>query len=81
MPMPNSAVMIGRPIASTEPNAISRMTMAARMPIASLENAASSREDVAAELDLRTRDVGALDESARLAHPPSCTGRCRDRRG
>ena len=34
--MPNSAVMIGRPIASSEPNASSRMRTAARMPIASL---------------------------------------------
>ena len=36
MPMPNSAVMIGRPIASSDPNAISRMRTAARMPISSL---------------------------------------------
>ena len=36
LPMPNSAVMIGSPIARTEPNAISKMTTAARMPIASL---------------------------------------------
>ncbi len=34
--MPNSAVPIGRPIASTEPNASSRMIIAARRPIASL---------------------------------------------
>ena len=34
--MPNSAVMIGRPIASTDPNAINRMSTAARMPISSL---------------------------------------------
>ena len=34
--MPNSAVMIGRPIASTDPNASNRMRIAARMPIASL---------------------------------------------
>ena len=36
MAMPASAVMIGKPIASSEPNATSRMTMAAMMPIASL---------------------------------------------
>ena len=36
VPMPNSAVPIGRPIAITEPNAISRMTIAARSPMASL---------------------------------------------
>ncbi len=36
MPMPNRAVMIGRPMASTDPNAIKRMSTAARMPIASL---------------------------------------------
>ena len=34
--MPNNAVMIGRPIASSDPNAISRMTTAASMPISSL---------------------------------------------
>jgi hypothetical protein len=41
-PMPNSAVMIGRPMASTEPNASSRMIAAASRPIASLENSAGS---------------------------------------
>ena len=35
-PIPNNAVMIGRPIASSDPNAISRMTTAARMPMSSL---------------------------------------------
>jgi len=37
MPMPNRAVMIGRPMAMTEPNATSRMMMAAKMPMASLD--------------------------------------------
>ncbi len=32
MPRPNSAVPIGRPIASTEPKAMMRMMTAARMP-------------------------------------------------
>ena len=32
MPMPMIAVRIGRPMASTDPKAISRMTMAARVP-------------------------------------------------
>ncbi len=36
VPMPNIAVMIGRPMASTDPNAIKRIRIAARMPIASL---------------------------------------------
>ena len=36
VPMPNSAVPIGRPMASTDPNAMSRMIMAAAMPMASL---------------------------------------------
>ena len=35
-PMPNRAVRMGRPMASTEPKAISRMTMAAMRPIASV---------------------------------------------
>jgi len=36
IPIPNSAVMIGRPIARRDPNAISRMNTAARTPMASL---------------------------------------------
>ena len=36
VPMPNRAVMIGRPIARREPNASSRMKIAATMPTASL---------------------------------------------
>ncbi len=36
MPMPNNAVMIGRPMAMTDPKATSRMMMAAKMPMASL---------------------------------------------
>ena len=52
MPMPNSAVTIGRPIASTEPNATSRMMTAASRP----ERLGGGRlhavgEDVTAELD------------------------------
>ena len=35
-PMPNRAVRIGRPMASTEPKAISRMTTAASRPMASV---------------------------------------------
>ena len=35
-PMPNSAVTIGRPMAMSDPKAISRMTMAARIPMNSL---------------------------------------------
>ena len=44
MPMPNSAVMIGRPIASTEPNATSRMKTAASIPIASVAAARRSEK-------------------------------------
>ncbi len=36
MAIPNSAVMIGSPMATTEPKAISMITMAARMPAPSL---------------------------------------------
>ena len=36
MPRPNSAVMMGRPMATTEPNASSMMMMAAVMPMPSL---------------------------------------------
>ncbi len=35
VPMPSNAVKIGRPIASTDPNASSRMTTAATSPITS----------------------------------------------
>ena len=35
MPIPTTAVTIGRPMATTDPNAISRMTMAASKPNAS----------------------------------------------
>ncbi len=35
--MPKMAVMMGRPIATTEPKASSMMMMAARMPMPSLE--------------------------------------------
>ena len=42
MPMPNKAVMIGSPIAMTDPNAMSRMMMAAMMPMNSLESAGAS---------------------------------------
>ena len=37
MAMPNKAVMMGRPMATTDPKATSMMMMAARMPIPSLE--------------------------------------------
>ncbi len=37
MAMPNRAVMMGRPMATTEPKASSMMMMAARMPMPSLE--------------------------------------------
>ena len=36
IPMPNRAVMIGRPMARTDPNTTSRMMMAATMPISSV---------------------------------------------
>ncbi len=41
--MPKMAVIRGRPMASTDPKAISRMIMAARNPNASLENSLSVR--------------------------------------
>ncbi len=37
MAMPNRAVMMGRPMATTDPKATSMMMMAAKMPIPSLE--------------------------------------------
>ena len=56
MPMPNRAVTIGRPMASTEPNATSRMTMAARMPMISLAPGAVCGDrliGLATQLDLQ----------------------------
>ena len=41
MAMPNKAVMMGRPMATTEPNASNMMMMAARMPIPSLDPGAA----------------------------------------
>ena len=41
MAMPNRAVMMGRPMATTEPKATSMMIMAARMPMPSLEPGAA----------------------------------------
>ena len=66
IPMPNSAVMIGRPIASSEPNAISRMKTAASMPIASLAGCVWSVNIVPAELDLQR--VGSSRPSTIDAH-------------
>ncbi len=37
MAMPNRAVMMGRPMATTDPKASSMMMMAARMPMPSLD--------------------------------------------
>ena len=42
--MPKRAVMRGRPMASTEPKAMSRMTMAAMKPRPSLPNSTCSRK-------------------------------------
>ena len=38
---PNSAVMIGRPIATTDPNAMSMINIAARIPMPSLDPGAA----------------------------------------
>ena len=50
-PRPNSAVPIGRPIASTEPKARIRMMTAASTPSISLAGSSNSREQLAAVLD------------------------------
>ena len=51
--MPSSAVTIGRPIATTDPKAISSTMMATPMPISSLLGAFCSRErELSGELDL-----------------------------
>ncbi len=58
MAMPNSAVTIGRPIASNEPNAMRRMNTAAKRPKASVAGGVDAvGEDVAAELDGEARNV------------------------
>ena len=44
-PRPKSAVMMGSPIATTEPKASSMMMMAARMPIPSLAPGAAAATD------------------------------------
>ena len=50
--MPMIAVRIGRPIAITEPNAMSSTMIAARMPMISLAGHRGVTEPVAGELDL-----------------------------
>ena len=66
-PSANSAVRIGRPIATTEPKVSSRMTTAASRPIAKEESPSSSARDfldrLAAELDLQAVAVGLLPSS------------------
>ena len=60
---PNRAVKMGRPMASTEPKAISRMTMAAMRPMSfRAAEAALNREHVAAALDLQPVAVGVMDQ-------------------
>jgi hypothetical protein len=48
MPIPNRAIMIGRPMASTDPNVTSRMRMAARKPIDSAPPGSSNSENTTA---------------------------------
>ena len=65
MPMPKSAMRIGRPIASSEPNATSRMTMAARMPIElGRPEPTGLLEHAAAERDVQTVATGGVGEVA-----------------
>ena len=52
MAMPMSAVRIGRPIAISEPNAMSSTMIAARMPTISLAGIAGFAEPAAGELDV-----------------------------
>ena len=63
--MPKSAIRIGRPIASREPNATSRITMAARMPISSAgPEAAELLEHAATERDVHAAAFGGVGERA-----------------
>ena len=48
MPMPNRAMRIGSPIASTEPNVINKMRIAARKPIDSAPPGSSNSENTTA---------------------------------
>ena len=64
--MPNSAVMIGMPIASSEPNASNRITTAARIPIASLAGCVCSVNIDAAQLYLQARRVRVLGDGAHV---------------
>ena len=60
---------MGRPIASTEPKATIRMTMAKARPSASEDGRLELAEDVAAELDAQPVDGGGhvLDVGAEVA--------------
>ena len=67
MPMPKSAMRIGSPIASSEPNATSRITIAARMPI-ELGGADPARllEHAPAERERRTPPPAASSSRLRM---------------
>ena len=64
---PNRAVPIGRPMASTEPKAMSRMTTAARMPSSSDAGSSNVAEHVAAVLDVQALHVHLVAEVTDLA--------------
>ena len=66
IPMPNSAVMIGRPIASTDPNAINRMKTAASITDELARRLRLVGEHRAAQLDLQLLRVRLLDDVAHM---------------
>ena len=69
--MPMSAVTIGRPIATTEPNATSSTMMATPTPISSLLGVfCASWASVAGEVDLHAAGAGVV------APPPCASSSC-----
>ena len=71
-PSPNSAVPIGRPIASTEPKAMIRMTTAARIPYSSLSGSSNS-ENRSPPYSIWTPGIGGSSSPASRMSLPSAT--------
>jgi hypothetical protein len=73
MPRPNSAMPIGRPIASTEPKATIRMMTAAMMPRSSLSGSSNLPNGSPPYSSCTPAGVGCSSPKFRIFSPRSCT--------
>ena len=71
VPIPNSAVPMGSPIASTEPNAMRRMTIAASNPIASLVPLIGSVANMSPPYSIVSPSTSTWSPSAVISSPAS----------